>query len=110
MTLRIAIGGFLHESHSFAPRPPTYADFLHFAGFPPLTEGEAMVATVPPPSVPSAGVLAIAERAAAPVGPLAWTMATPAGPVQDEAFERIAALICAGLSRALDAAPLDGVY
>jgi len=30
--------------------------------------------------------------------------------VQDEAFERIAALICAALSRALDAAPLDGVY
>ena len=30
--------------------------------------------------------------------------------MQDEAFERIAALICAGLSRALDAAPLDGVY
>ena len=36
--------------------------------------------------------------------------ANPAGPVQDEAFERIAALICAALSRALDAAPLDGVY
>ena len=36
--------------------------------------------------------------------------ANPAGPVQDEAFERIAALICAALSRALDVAPLDGVY
>jgi microcystin degradation protein MlrC len=110
MTLRIAIGGFLHESHSFAPRPTTYADFLHCAGFPPLTEGEAMVDTVRTTSVPSAGALAIAEQAAATVVPLAWTMANPAGPVQDEAFERIAALICAGLSRALDAAPLDGVY
>ena len=28
MTLRIAIGGFLHESHSFAPRPTSYADFV----------------------------------------------------------------------------------
>ena len=36
--------------------------------------------------------------------------ASPAGPIEDEAFERIAALICAALSRALDAAPLDGVY
>ena len=25
---RIAIGGFLHESHSFAPNPTTYADFV----------------------------------------------------------------------------------
>ena len=29
---------------------------------------------------------------------------------KDEAFERIAALICAELSHALDAAPLDGIY
>ena len=42
--------------------------------------------------------------------PLAWAFASPAGPVQDEAFERIAALICAGLSNALDEGPLDGVY
>ena len=39
MTQRIAIGGFLHESHSFAPRPTTYADFVHPAGFPPLHRG-----------------------------------------------------------------------
>ena len=32
--------------------------------------------------------------------PLAWSFANPAGPVQDEAFERIAALICARLSEA----------
>ena len=42
--------------------------------------------------------------------PLAWCIANPAGPVQDQAFERIAALICAPLSVALDEAPLDGVY
>jgi microcystin degradation protein MlrC len=110
MTRRIAIGGFLHESHSFAPRPTTYADFLHCAGFPPLTEGEAMLGAVRHTSVPAAGALATAEQAGAAVVPLAWTMANPAGPIHDEAFERIAALICSGLSRALDAGPLDGVY
>src|SRR5215469_16915408 len=61
-------------------------------------------------SVPAAGALAVAEAEAVEVVPLAWSFANPAGPVQDEAFERIAALICAQLSRALDAAPLDGVY
>jgi microcystin degradation protein MlrC len=107
---RIAIGGFLHESHSFAPNPTTYADFVRPAGFPPLTESDAMLDAVRGTSVPAAGALAIAEAEGATVVPLAWTFANPAGPVQDEAFERIAALICAALSRALDAAPLDGVY
>jgi len=107
---RIAIGGFLHESHSFAPHPTTWQDFVHPAGFPPLTEGDAMLDAVRGTSVPAAGALAAAVAERAEVVPLAWTLANPAGPVQDEAFERIAALICAGLSRALDAAPLDGVY
>jgi microcystin degradation protein MlrC len=107
---RVAIGGFLHESHSFAPRSTTYADFKHPAGFPPLTEGDAMLDAVRGNSVPAAGALAAAEAAGASVVPLAWTFANPAGPIEDEAFERIAALICAALSRALDAAPLDGVY
>jgi microcystin degradation protein MlrC len=42
--------------------------------------------------------------------PLAWGFANPAGPVEDEAFERIAAMLCAELSAALDAGPLDGIY
>jgi microcystin degradation protein MlrC len=107
---RIAIGGFLHESHSFAPHPTTFADFLRPAGFPPLSEGETMLDAVRGTSVPTVGALAVAEREGAEVVPLAWCFANPAGPVQDEAFERIAALICAQLSRALQAAPVDGVY
>ena len=63
MTKRIAIGGFLHESHSFAPRPTTYADFVHPAGFPPLSEGVAMLDAVRGTSVPAAGALAIRVRA-----------------------------------------------
>ncbi len=107
---RIAIGGFLHESHSFAPHPTTFADFLRPAGFPPLSEGDEMLAAVRGTSVPSAGALAIADSEGVEIVPLAWSLANPAGPIQDEAFERIAALICAQLSRALQAAPPDGVY
>src|ERR1700733_5248569 len=110
MTHRIAIGGFLHESHSFAPRPTTYADFVSPAGFPPLQNGNGLFDAVRTTSVPLAGAIAGAEAAGATLVPLAWSFANPAGPVQDEAFERIAALICARLSEALDAAPLDGVY
>jgi len=110
MGYRIALGGFLHESHSFAPRPTTYADFVHPGGFPPLQNGAGLFDAVRTTSVPSAGAIAVAEAAGVELVPLAWAFANPAGPVQDEAFERIVALICARLSEALDAAPLDGVY
>ncbi len=110
MTLRIAIGGFLHESHSFAPRPTRYEDFLRPGGFPPLVEGAPMIAAVRSTSVASAGAIAVAEAAGVALVPLAWGFANPAGPVQDEAFERIAAMMCARLSAALDAGPLDGIY
>jgi microcystin degradation protein MlrC len=110
MTHRIAIGGFLHESHSFAPRPTTYADFVNPGGFPPFQRDNSLLDVLRPTSVPSAGAIAVAETAGAALVPLAWCFANPAGPVQDEAFERIAATICARLSAALDEAPLDGIY
>jgi microcystin degradation protein MlrC len=110
MTKRIAIGGFLHESHSFAPLPTTYRDFVQPGGFPGLVRGAALFAALCDTSVPLAGAMAAAASEDVDLVPLAWGFASPAGPVQDEAFERIAALICAGLSVALDEAPLDGVY
>ena len=106
--MRIAIGGFLHESNSFAPRPTRYIDFVQPGGFPALIAGAGLFDAVRGASVPIAG--AIEAAAGASLVPLAWGFANPAGPVQDEAFERIAALIFAGLSVALDKAPLDGVY
>jgi microcystin degradation protein MlrC len=110
MTLRIAIGGFLHESHSFAPRPTTWADFVQPGGFPRLQDGPGLVEALRGTSVPIAGAIGAAEAAGVNLVPLAWAIASPAGPIADEAFERIAALICARLSQALDEAPLDGVY
>ena len=110
MTLRIAIGGFLHESHSFAPRPTTYADFVQPGGFPGLCRGSAMLPAVRGCANAVAGAIAVAEAAGAALVPLAWCIANPAGPVEDAAFDRIAALICAELSAALEAGPLDGVY
>ena len=108
--MRIAVGGFLHESHSFAPRPTTYADFLQPGGLPPFSAGAELIDAIRPRSVPLAGAIAVAEAACVEMVPLAWCFANPAGPVEDEAFERIAARICAPLSVALDEAPLDGVY
>ena len=108
--MRIAIGGFLHESHSFAPQPTTYRDFVEPGGFPPLCHGTALITSLRNTSMPAAGAISVVESEGATVVPLAWGFANPAGPVQDEAFERIAALNCALLSMALDVGTLDGVY
>lgn len=108
--MRIAIGGFLHESHSFAANPTTYRDFVEAGGFPPLCHGPALLDSLRDTSVPTAGAISVMASEGATIVPLAWGFANPAGPVQDEAFERIAALNCALLSLALDEGPLDGVY
>lgn len=109
--MRIAIGGFLHESHSFAPLPTRWRDFLHPGGFPPLQRGgTGLLDALRPTSVPAAGAIAAAEELGAEMAPLAWAFANPAGPVTAKAFERIAALILAALSEALETGPLHGVY
>ena len=105
--MRIAVGGFLHESHSFAPRPTTFDDFVSPGGFPGLVYGPALLPTLRGNANAIGGAIAVAEAHGIDLHPLAWCIANPAGPVQDQAFELIAALICAGLARA---APLDGVY
>jgi microcystin degradation protein MlrC len=75
-----------------------------------LCHGEALIGSLRDASVPAAGAISVVEAAGATIVPLAWGFANPAAPVQDEAFERIAALNCALLSMALDEGPLDGVY
>ncbi|MEA2896408.1 MAG: hypothetical protein QOJ84_2023, partial [Bradyrhizobium sp.] len=40
---RIAIGGFLHETNTFAPTKATYEGFLHGGGWPPMREGAKLL-------------------------------------------------------------------
>ncbi len=107
---RIAIGGFLHESHSFAPMPTGWQQFLQAGGFPNLQHPATLVATLRGLSVPAAGAIEVAEAAGVEIAPLVWTFANPAGPVTRQAFERIAGLMLGALSDAMEAGPLDGVY
>jgi len=108
--MRIAIGGFLHESHSFAPRPTTWHEFLEPGGWPAVQRPATLIATLRDTAVPAAGAIRAAEAAGATIAPLSWGFANPAGPVSAEAFERLAALIFADLQAALDEGPLDGLY
>jgi microcystin degradation protein MlrC len=108
--MRIAIAGFQHESHSFAPLPTGWHEFLQPGGFPGLQRPATLIETLRHTSVPCAGAIEVLEAAGAEIVPLTWCFANPAGPVTAEAFERIAALLVAELSDALAAAPLDGIF
>jgi microcystin degradation protein MlrC len=108
--MRIALGGFLHESHSFAPHPTIFDDFTRPGAWSPIQRGEAMVAHLKPTSAPAAGAIRALEEAGHAIAPLTWCFASPAGPVQASAFERITAMIVADLSDAMRAGPIDGVY
>ncbi len=105
--MRIAVGGFLHETHSFAPMRTRYDDFLHPAGYPGLVRGPAMLAVMRGTAASAAGAIAAIEADGHEAVPLLWCLASPAGPIEAEAFERIAALLCAELA---EAGPLDGVF
>ncbi|WP_137177924.1 M81 family metallopeptidase [Roseomonas sp. AR75] len=108
--MRIAIGGFLHESHSFAPRPTTWRDFLEPGGWPAVQRPATLVAALRDTAVPAAGAIREAEAAGVAIAPLSWGFANPAGPVSAEAFERLASLIFHDLQAALAEGPLDGLY
>jgi microcystin degradation protein MlrC len=87
--------------------PTRYADFLAPAGYPGLVAGPAMLDAMRGSAVAAAGAIAAVEAAGDTPVALLWCMAMPAGPVEAEAFERIAALLCAELAKA---GPLDGVF
>jgi len=103
---RIAIGGWQHETNTFAPFETDYGAFEMADGWPALTQGPDLIETVAGINMPIEGFIQAAKHAAVLV-PTLWTSAEPAGYVTEGAFERIAQLLCA---RIASAGRLDGVY
>ena len=104
--MRIGIGGFQHETNTFAPSRAAWEDFADKGGgWPRLVSGPAMFQAVAGANIPVAGF--IEAMGAHTLLPATWAAASPSGPVTRDAYERISALILQGLSAAM---PLDGVY
>ncbi len=101
MSPRIAFGGFLHETNTFAPSKAGLDAFSQGGGWPTLSRGEDVFA----------GVASVNVEAGQAAGwtliPSLWAAATPSAHVTADAFERIAADLLTGIAAAM---PLDGVY
>lgn len=105
--MRIAIGGFKHETNTFAPSKATWEDFSKGYSYSPMVSGDAVFKAVSGANIPVAGFIAEAQKRGHTLIATTWCAASPSAHVTEDAFERIAAMIVAGIREAL---PVDAVY
>jgi microcystin degradation protein MlrC len=103
----IAVGGFQHETNTFAPSKADYAAFEHGGGWPPLTFGADIAPRLTGANIPAAGALGALHSLGHRSAGLVWGAASPSAHVTRDAYERIAAEM---LSRLAALGPIDGVY
>src|SRR3954453_3211688 len=106
---RIAIGGFLHETNTFAPTKATYDGFLHGGGWPPMRGGAKLLEKMRNINVGIAGFIPAAEAMGWELVPTIWCAASPSAHVTKDAYERVAKAIVDGVraAGAIDAVYLD---
>jgi microcystin degradation protein MlrC len=104
---RIAVGGFQHETNTFAPTKARFEHFEMADGWPALTTGPELFDAVKGINLPAAGFVDAARAAGHQLVPLLWCSATPLAHVEQDAYERIAAMMLDELRRA---GPLDAIY
>src|SRR3977135_3294178 len=104
---RIAVGGFLHETNTFAPTKASYDGFLHGGGWPPMREGAALLEKIRNINVGMAGFIPVAEAEGWELVPTIWCAASPSAHVTKDAYERVAKAIVDGIAAA---GPIDAVY
>jgi microcystin degradation protein MlrC len=105
---RIAVAGFQHETNTFAPGLATYAEFEEADAWPGLLKDAEVMSELSGLDVSIKGFMdaALAEGSYEIV-PVLWCAAEPSSYVTNDAFERIAGQIVAGIR---DAGELDGIY
>lgn len=104
---RIAVGGFQHETNTFAPSKATYEDFLRPGAWPGLTRGPGLFEAVAGINIGIAGFVEAAQAQGHALLPLVWTQATPSAHVTEDAYEKVVAQIIEDLAALKD---LDGLY
>jgi len=105
----IAVGGFQHETNTFAPHLAPYENFARADSWPGLTAGPALTDVMDGLNIPLTGFIDRAQQQGHRLRPLAWCAAEPSSYVTRDAFERVADMICNGLAEleSLDAVYLD---
>src|ERR671915_2199518 len=98
---RIAIGGFQHETNTFAPSKAEYAAFEAGGGWPGVQYGEPIFSAVEGANIPAAGAIQALRALGHSLVGSAWAAASPSAHVTSEAFERIAGELISRLKASL---------
>ncbi|MBC7136914.1 M81 family metallopeptidase [Oceanibaculum nanhaiense] len=104
---RIAIGGFQHETNTFAPSKATFEDFARGGSWPALVSGGDLFDAVKGINLSIAGFIEEAQERGHELVPTAWGAASPSAHVTEDAYERIAGMIVDGIR---DKGPFEAVY
>src|SRR5574341_1845314 len=104
---RIAIGGFQHETNTFAPSKADYAAFEAGGGWPGAQYGDTLFGAVEGANIPAAGAIGALRAAGHSLVGTAWAAANPSAHVTADAFERITGELVKRLAAAM---PVDAVY
>ena len=103
--IRVATGGILHETNTFAKTRAGYEDFMSRRALG-MAEGAAMLKQFRGVRIPVGGFIKEAERSGMELVPIIWTFAQPSGKVRHSAYTRLRDRFLAGLKKAM---PVDGV-
>src|SRR6201995_5063567 len=104
---RIAVGGFLHETNTFAPTKATDDAFIHGGSWPRMVLGADIPKVIRRINLGLAGFIEAADEKGWELVPTIFAAATPSAHVTEDAFERIAKVMVDGIAAA---GPIDAVY
>jgi microcystin degradation protein MlrC len=104
---RIAVGGFQHETNTFAPQRATWDDFERADAWPGFVRGPELIEAVHGYNIPIAGAVAALRAKGHTLLPLCWCSAPPSAHVERDAYERVAGAILDDLKAQM---PVDGIY
>ena len=103
----IAVGGFQHETNTFAPTKADYRAFEVGAGRPGVQFGAAIEPALAGANIPATGAFEALHEMGHKTTGLEWAWASPSAHVTEDAFERIAGDM---VQRLVAAGPVDAVY
>ena len=105
--MRIAVGGFQHETNTFAPTMADYAAFAQADSWPAMQSGPELLQAFKGMNIPIAGFIEAVKKSGHELEPLVWCHATPSAHVTNDAFERITGAMIEALE---EMGPIDAVY
>jgi microcystin degradation protein MlrC len=104
---RIAIAGFLHETNTFVHKRTGMDAFVTADAWPGLVRGNALLNEVAGANIAIAGFIKEAAAHNHVLLPLLWASANPSGPVTQQAYESIWAMLAHELEQVL---PVDALF